>query len=87
MTEFWSASYRRKKADSGRTATSGAKRPLSGLEVGDVITSVIVKRLADAEMRRRRDWQQRLDSERAFVAETKPSATREPRLIRALCGA
>ena len=45
--------------------------------------SPMAERLADAEIRRRRDRQEFAD---AFVAKAKPSATREPRLIHQLCG-
>jgi hypothetical protein len=45
---------------------------LTGDEVDTTIAAGMAKRLADAEMCRHRDWQQRTESARAFLADAKP---------------
>jgi hypothetical protein len=49
---------------------------LDGTEVDMIIGTAMAKRLADVEMRRRQDWQERTESARTFLADQKPSAAR-----------
>jgi hypothetical protein len=45
------------------------RRTLTGIEIDSVIARAIAAKLADAEMRRRRDWRERAESARAFIAD------------------
>lgn len=45
------------------------RRTLTGIEIDEVIVRAIAAKLADAEMRRRRDWRERAESASAFIAD------------------